>query len=133
MDFRLPVRAEDVRRVTLDGQPVTWKAEPGFGCTWLRLAGAEVQDGGGRDRDDGPGAAGRGRDRLEGNVGDEVRLTAPHGRDCWLAGFARRDRRGRIAGDDHHRPAGAETGTSRGAGRAFRSATCRGSRSSRFM
>lgn len=37
LDFRLPVRAERVARVTVDGADVPWTVEPGFGCTWLRL------------------------------------------------------------------------------------------------
>lgn len=37
VDFRLPVRAEHVRAVMLNGAPVAWKAEAGWGCTWIRL------------------------------------------------------------------------------------------------
>ncbi len=37
MEFRLPVRAERVARVTIDGTPVPWTVEPGLGCTWVRL------------------------------------------------------------------------------------------------
>ena len=33
VDFRVPVRAEQVRRVTLNGQETKWSAEAGFGCT----------------------------------------------------------------------------------------------------
>lgn len=35
--FRLPVRAEKIRRITLNGRKVTGKIEPGFGCTLLQL------------------------------------------------------------------------------------------------
>jgi hypothetical protein len=35
-DFRLPVNAERVRGVRLNGRQIEWSAEPGFGCTWVR-------------------------------------------------------------------------------------------------
>ena len=37
VEFRLPVRAEKVVGVTLDGRAPPWKAEAGFGCTHLLL------------------------------------------------------------------------------------------------
>jgi hypothetical protein len=37
LELRLPVRAERVTRVTIDGADVPWTVEPGFGCTWLRV------------------------------------------------------------------------------------------------
>ncbi len=37
LEFRLPVRAERVARVTIDGADAPWTVEPGLGCTWLRL------------------------------------------------------------------------------------------------
>ena len=43
VDFRLPVRTEKVRRVTLNGREVPWKAEAGFGCTWVRLKAPECK------------------------------------------------------------------------------------------
>ena len=79
VDFRLPVRAQNVRRVTLDGQPVAWKIEPGFGCTWLRLQAPRckvavvVIDVADRVPQDAAVT-------VEGNVGDEICLAAPHGR-----------------------------------------------------
>ncbi|MCX6623642.1 MAG: hypothetical protein NTY38_21760 [Acidobacteria bacterium] len=44
LDFRLPVSARDVPRVTLNGRPAQWTAEPGFGCTWIRISTAEVAE-----------------------------------------------------------------------------------------
>jgi len=40
LELRLPVRAERVVRVTIDGVDVPWTVEPGFGCTWLYLRAA---------------------------------------------------------------------------------------------
>jgi hypothetical protein len=45
--FRLPIRAEQVRRVTLNGRRTKWDTEAGFGCTLVlvhtgKLATAEV-------------------------------------------------------------------------------------------
>jgi len=37
VDFRFPVRAGKIRRVMLNGQPVPWQTEAGFGCTYVRL------------------------------------------------------------------------------------------------
>lgn len=37
LEFRVPVRAERVVRVTIDGVDAAWTAEAGFGCTWLQL------------------------------------------------------------------------------------------------
>jgi hypothetical protein len=37
IDFDLLVRAERVRGVTLDGRATAWEAEPGFGCTLVRI------------------------------------------------------------------------------------------------
>ena len=37
MIFRLPVRAERIRRVLLNGREMTGKIEPGYGCTLLTL------------------------------------------------------------------------------------------------
>ena len=115
VDFRLPVRAEHVRRVTLDGQPVTWRDRAGL---WLHLAaatGSTMQRSGGRDRSDGPGATRRGRDRGRQRGRRNLPRCAAW-TDCWLAGFSWRDRRGRSTGDNHHRPTGAETGASLGVG-----------------
>lgn len=46
MEMRLPVRAEKVRRVILNGREVDWRAEAGFGCTniCLRTHGAKSFD-----------------------------------------------------------------------------------------
>ena len=35
--FRVPLRAEKLRRVLLNGREITGTVEPGFGCTWLTL------------------------------------------------------------------------------------------------
>ena len=35
--FRVPVRAEKIRRITLNGHAAPGKVEPGFGCTWLTV------------------------------------------------------------------------------------------------
>lgn len=40
--FRLPVRADAIRRVTINGAEVTWQVEPGFGCTQLTLSVSEA-------------------------------------------------------------------------------------------
>ncbi len=78
VDFRLPVRAEGIRRVMLNGREVPWQNEGGFGCTWLRLrtpktSRAEVAiETAGRLP---PAVA----VTMEGNVGDEIRLAAPRG------------------------------------------------------
>lgn len=37
VEFRLPVRAEKIRRLTLNGRPVEGAVEPGFGCPYLVL------------------------------------------------------------------------------------------------
>lgn len=78
-DFRLPVRAEKVRRVTLNGQDVSWKAEAGFGCTWMRLCAPKS-----KAMEVAIETAGRFPQgvaiSVEGKVGDEVRLSAPRGR-----------------------------------------------------
>ncbi len=78
VDFRLPVRTESVRRVTLNGQEVSWRAEAGFGCTWLRLKAPE-----GKTAEVMIETAGRlpqaGAVSLAGEIGSEVRLSAPRG------------------------------------------------------
>jgi hypothetical protein len=78
-EFRLPVRAEKIVRVTLDGRPATWKTEAGFGCTHLlvrtekpvKTAAVSI------------GLAGRvphaAAVPVESKVGDAVRLAAPRG------------------------------------------------------
>jgi hypothetical protein len=79
VDFRLPICAEKVRRITLDGREVPWMAEAGFGCTWVRLRVGATKTAGiaielaGRLRH---GAA----VSIEGQVGDIVHLAAPRGR-----------------------------------------------------
>lgn len=40
--FRLPVRATGVNRVLVNGRAAEWKAEPGPGCTLLRLTAPET-------------------------------------------------------------------------------------------
>ncbi|PKO23853.1 MAG: hypothetical protein CVU38_01915 [Chloroflexi bacterium HGW-Chloroflexi-1] len=79
VDFRLPVRAEKVRRITLDGQEIQWDAVSGFGCTWVRfqtprVTTAEVKIEIARRL---PQAAAV---MVEGKVGDEVCLKVPRGR-----------------------------------------------------
>ena len=78
VDFRLPMRAEKVQRVSLGGQEIPWKAEAGFGCTWIRLhtpalklAEVIVETSGRVSHGDVV--------LVEGNVGDEVTLTSPRG------------------------------------------------------
>ena len=78
VDFRLAVRAEKVRRVMLGGRETSWKAEAGFGCTWVRLTTPECKaaevtiETAGRL----PQAAAV---MVTGKVGNEVRLPAPRG------------------------------------------------------
>ncbi len=78
VNFRLPVRAEQLKRVTLNGREVQWKTEPGFGCTWVRvdtqkLKAAEVViEMSGRV----PAIAAV---KLEGKVGNPVSLVALRG------------------------------------------------------
>ncbi len=110
VDFRLPVRSEKVRRVVLDGREVPWQAEPGFGCTWVRLRNALLEPAELSVETTGrlpQGAA----VAIEGNVGDEVRLTPPRGRiEGWrdfhgVLENAQRDGkaiRGRLAGKPGH-------------------------------
>jgi len=43
VEFRLAVRATGVRSVTLDGREVSWKAEPGYGCTWICFTNQKVE------------------------------------------------------------------------------------------
>ena len=78
VDFRLPVRAEKIRRVTLNGEDVPWEVEAGFGCTWVRLctptskaAEVAIETAGPLPQDAAV--------TLEGKVGDEVCLAAPCG------------------------------------------------------
>ena len=78
VDFRLPVRAQQVWRITLNSQAIQWQAEPGFGCMMIRfstgkLTAAEVViEMTGRVPHAAPVAA-------VGNVGEAVRLEAPRG------------------------------------------------------
>jgi len=97
VEFRFAVRATGVRSVTLDGREVSWKAEPGYGCTWVcfmsqkveRVAPNPLMDSADRKRVEGnplhldpteiaieltgraPAAPAR---HIEVNVGDEVQL-----------------------------------------------------------
>jgi len=79
VDFRLPVRAQKVRRVALNGQEVPWEVEAGFGCAWVQLhvpvsSAVELAiETVGRLA---PGAP----VMMEAQVGDEVLLRAPRGR-----------------------------------------------------
>ncbi|MBZ5565743.1 MAG: DUF4450 domain-containing protein [Acidobacteriia bacterium] len=78
VDFRLPVRAEKVRRVTLNGADAAWSAEAGFGCTWVRLRtqkleSAEVAIEISNRVPQGVAI------KLAGKVGEEIRLASPHG------------------------------------------------------
>jgi len=78
VDFRLPVCARQVWRVTLNGRATEWHAEAGFGGTAVRvhtgkLATAEVMvEMTGRLPHSGPL-------RHEGKVGEQVRLETPRG------------------------------------------------------
>jgi hypothetical protein len=79
VEFRLPVRAEKIVRVTLDGQPAAWKTEAGFGCTHVLVrTGKPI-----KTATVSIGLAGRvphaAAVPVESNVGDAVRLAAPHG------------------------------------------------------
>ena len=78
VDFRLPVRAECIRRVTLDGREVPWKAEGGFGCTWVRLRTPRTSTAAVAIETVGrvPQAAAV---AIDGKLGDEIRLAAPRG------------------------------------------------------
>ncbi|MGD0896745.1 MAG: hypothetical protein ABR915_02845 [Thermoguttaceae bacterium] len=78
VDFRLPVRARKVQRVTLGGQAVEWNAEAGFGCTWIRLrvSKTKVAEVVIELTDRLPQHAAV---AVEGKVGDEIRLPAPRG------------------------------------------------------
>ena len=74
VDFRLPVRAEKVRRGRpQNGDEVAWSIEAGFGCTWVRLRtqkleSAEVAIEVSKRTPRGVAV------NLEGKVGDEIRL-----------------------------------------------------------
>jgi hypothetical protein len=37
IELRLPVRAEGILTVLIDGAEARWEVEPGYGCSWLRL------------------------------------------------------------------------------------------------
>jgi hypothetical protein len=37
VEFRVPVRARTLRRVQIGGRPSDWRAEPGYGCTWIHV------------------------------------------------------------------------------------------------
>ena len=79
VEFRLPVRAEKIRRVTLDGREVAPTVEPGFGCTWLRVQAPEAMTFelvialAGRTPHSAPV-------HVAGRVGDAIELTVPFGR-----------------------------------------------------
>lgn len=74
----LPVRAEKVLAVTWNGEEIAWTAEPGFGCTLLRIRAKDM-------------ASARlaiqlseriplaSAIRIEGEAGTHVQLTAPRG------------------------------------------------------
>ena len=78
IEFRLPVRAGKIRRITLDGCEIAWQVEPGFGCTWLTLqapaakTAAVVIELADRTPQSEPV-------HIAGRVGEEVRLQATHG------------------------------------------------------
>jgi hypothetical protein len=44
LDLRIPVRAESIRGVKLNGAAVAWKSEPGAGCTVVRIQTAKTQN-----------------------------------------------------------------------------------------
>ena len=75
MWFQLPIRAEHVRRVTLNGQETQWHTVEGFGCTRVivstgKLAVADVSiELADRVPHTAPVA-------VEGKVGEQVRLEA---------------------------------------------------------
>jgi hypothetical protein len=79
IDFRLPVRAESVRRVTLNGRSVGWQAEAGPGCTWIRLRTPKTLAA-----DVAMETAGRlppiTAVTVDRKVGDAIRLAPPRGR-----------------------------------------------------
>ena len=79
VEFRLPVRAHRVRRVTLNGRDASWHAAAGFGCTWVQLRTQESQVAEVRIELSSriPQAAAI---KLQGEAGEQVRLGAPHGR-----------------------------------------------------
>ncbi len=78
VSFCLPIRAEKIHRVTLNGRAVIWAVEPGFGCTLLRLevpavttAELVIELAGRRPQDEPVAIAGR--------VGDEAELSVAAG------------------------------------------------------
>ena len=79
VDFRLPIRAEHVRRVSLNGQETPWHAAEGFGCTLVivstgKLAVADVSiELAGRMPHTAPVA-------VTGKVGEQVCLEAVRGK-----------------------------------------------------
>ena len=115
VDFRLPVRAEQVRGVRLNGQEVSWRGEPGYGCTWVRLRTpalklAEVAVAlSGRL----PQAAAVTR---QGNVGDEIHLAARARPRVAMAGFS----------GVHRRPASRRRGDPRASGTQARASPAAG-------
>ena len=116
VDFRLPVRAECIRRVTLDGREVPWKAEGGFGCTWVRLRTPRTSTAAVAIETVGrvPQAAAV---AIDGKLGDEIRLAAPRGQIGRWQDFHQAIENARAAGLGTSRPPGAQAGTPSGAGR----------------
>ncbi len=78
VNFRVPVRADRVHRVTVNGHDVAWQVAPGYGCTQLTLQipatnRAElVIELGQRIPQSEPV-------EVEGRVGEEIRLRVSHG------------------------------------------------------
>jgi hypothetical protein len=79
VEFRLPVRAERVRRVTLNGAEAAWNAEAGFGCTWVRLRMPKARTAEVAIEISGRAPQGAAV-TLAGEAGDEVHCLPPRGR-----------------------------------------------------
>jgi hypothetical protein len=78
VDMRLPISAEQVRRVTLNGRDIAWKAEAGFGCTAILVRTPRTSAVDARIELIGrfPASA---PVTIAGNAGEGVRLVSPIG------------------------------------------------------
>ncbi|MDD5705630.1 MAG: hypothetical protein PHR35_06870, partial [Kiritimatiellae bacterium] len=78
-EFRLPVNAERIRRVTFGGADVPWRCEAGFGCTWVWIRAPREKEGVAvieiAKRFQAPSAV-----TVSGQVGDEAQLKVAHGK-----------------------------------------------------
>lgn len=80
VEIRLPVCARGVKSVTIDGRPVRWTAEAGFGRTWLCVSRPKTTRLALLVKLSGVVAAGTvGPVAVQGDVGDPVAWRAPKG------------------------------------------------------